>query len=83
MGAKMIVLPAGTPEDIVDTYRTAMAKALSSEEIKSGAAAQKVLGGYPQSLGKQSEKILQEAAVLKPEDFNALKKWPKVTYNVE
>jgi len=81
MGSKMFQLPPGTPSDIVETYRTAMAKVLESEDFKDKTV-QKVVGVYQQKLGKVSEKILADAVDMDENTRKWLKTWLKETHDV-
>ena len=81
-GAKMYVLPAGTPKDIVDTYNTAMDKVVVSAEFNSKQG-KKILGGYPQTTGTDAVETLTEAAVLNADESAWLKTWLKKTHGVQ
>ena len=82
MGSKMFQLPPGTPDDIVKTYRAAMKKVLESPEFQDKKV-QKVVGVYPQRLGKASEKILAAAADMDDGTRKWLKAWLRKTHDVK
>lgn len=81
MGAKMYVLPAGTPKDIVDTYNTAMNEVLKSEAFNSKQG-KKILGGYPQTTGAGAVETLKGAAVMSASETAWLKDWLKNKHGV-
>jgi len=81
MGSKMLVLPVGTPKEIVDVYTKATEAALKSD-ILTSPQAKLVLGDYPQSVGAASEKILKGGLSMTPEQTAWLRDWLKERHNV-
>ena len=81
MASKSLHLPAGTPQDIIDTYRKAAVDMMASAEYKK--AATKVVGEYPQALGKQAKRIILDAATIPPDAKAWLDKWLKEEHNTE
>jgi tripartite-type tricarboxylate transporter receptor subunit TctC len=81
MGSKMFQLPPGTPDDIVNAYRNAMKNVLNSTDFQDKKV-QKVVGEYPQKLGKASEKILIQAVGMEQNTVKWLKGWLKDTHDV-
>jgi len=61
---KFVVLPKGTPKEIVDAYSTAFRKVLDDPEFK--AQKGKVLGVYPQATGKTAEALYRTATEISP-----------------
>jgi putative tricarboxylic transport membrane protein len=61
---KLVVLPKGTPQDIVDAYTTAFRKAQDDPEFK--AKREKVLGEYPQATGKAAQTLYRTATEISP-----------------
>jgi len=74
MAAKTMLLPKGTPKEIVDTYHAVMRKIVADPDFKTGKG-KKIVGPYPQALGKQAHAILMEAAAIDDEAKTWLKKW--------
>lgn len=82
MAAKMFVLPAGTPDEIVQTYADAMTAALASEEMQAPLAID-VLGPYPQVTGvEEAAAVLRGAADVTVEQREWLNAWLLETYDV-
>jgi tripartite-type tricarboxylate transporter receptor subunit TctC len=81
MGSKMLVLPAGTPQDIVDVYSKAAAKALESDVLQSEQA-KLVLSVYPQSVGKASEAVFKGGLGMTAEQQAYLRKWLQERHGV-
>jgi tripartite-type tricarboxylate transporter receptor subunit TctC len=83
MAAKMFVLPAGTPDEILQTYADAMTAALQSEEMQSPMAID-VLGPYPQVTGiEEAAAVLRGAADVSDEQREWLNTWLLETYDVQ
>jgi tripartite-type tricarboxylate transporter receptor subunit TctC len=80
MANKSILLPAGTPQPIVEAWRTAARKALDDPEFEAGAAA--VIEGYPQFIGESARPILNSATTLSPEVWEWLKTFLKTRHDV-
>lgn len=74
MGSKMLVLPVGTPQDIVDVYTKAAEEALKSDVMQSEQA-KLILSVYPQSTGKASEAVFKGGLGMTAEQQAFLRKW--------
>jgi tripartite-type tricarboxylate transporter receptor subunit TctC len=61
---KLVVLPKGTPQDIVDAYTAAFRKAQDDPDFK--AKREKVLGEYPQATGKAAQTLYRTATEISP-----------------
>lgn len=61
---KFVVLPKGTPNDIVAAYSEAFRKMQADPEFK--ASKDKILGEYPQATGKAAETIYRVATEVSP-----------------
>lgn len=81
MSSKALVLPVGTPQKIVDTYAEAARKAV--EMLKKDPRAQKVLGAYPQLIGKEAEAAVKAAADMTPAQRQWLRNWAKTVHNAD
>lgn len=80
MANKFFALPAGTPKNIVETYRTAARDILKDPEfIKTGA---EIVGGYEQVIGDDALPIIREATTMSPEAWTALDTWLQKNYNL-
>lgn len=80
MANKFFALPAGTPKNIVETYRTAARDILKDPEfIKTGA---EIVGGYEQVIGDDALPIIREATTMSPEAWAALDTWLQKNYNL-
>ena len=80
MANKSILLPAGTPQPIVDAWRTAMRKTLDDPEFE--AKASKVIEGYPQFIGESARPIMNSATTLSPEIWDWIKNFLKTKHDV-
>jgi len=78
---KLIFLPKGTPQDIVDAYVTALQKGISTPEFKE--KAREELGDYEQVTGKASATMLNVALDVTPEAKAWVRKWLTEKYNVK
>ncbi len=77
---KMILLPEGTPDDIVAVYEAAIADAMDHPDLTS-AAAQEVMGDYPQLIGAEaSGRVLAGALGLSGEPMTWLQDWAETRY---
>jgi tripartite-type tricarboxylate transporter receptor subunit TctC len=74
MGSKMLVLPQGTPQEIVDVYSKAAEEALKSDVLQSEQA-KLVLSVYPQSVGKASEAVFKAGLGMTAEQQAWLRQW--------
>ncbi len=80
MANKAILLPAGTPQPIVEAWRTAVRKTLDDPEFEKGAS--KVIEGYPQFIGEAARPIISSATTLPPEVREWLKTFLKTKHDV-
>jgi tripartite-type tricarboxylate transporter receptor subunit TctC len=74
MGSKMLVLPQGTPQEIVDVYSKAAEAALKTDVLQSPQA-KLVLSVYPQSVGTASEAVFKGGLGMTEEQQAWLRKW--------
>jgi len=78
---KMIFLPKGTPQDIIDAWRMAAKKTVSAPDFAE--KAKKTLGTYPQTTGEDAAKVMAQAINV-PADAKAwVKGWLTEKYNVK
>lgn len=77
---KMIFLPKGTPDDVVQAWRDAAAKTVASSEFQG--KAEKVLGTYPQAVGPDAETLMKIAVNIDPKAKEWVRNWLITTYNV-
>ncbi len=78
---KMIVLPKGTPDDVVATWREAAAKVVNAPDFAEKSAS--VLGVYPQSTGEAAVKRMKLAVEVAPEQKQWVRDWLTEKYNVK
>ncbi len=78
---KMVFLPKGTPQEIIDTYTAAFKKIVSRPDFAEMAKVR--LGVYPQSTGAAAEKRLKLGTRVDPEATAWIKGWLKDRYGVE
>jgi tripartite-type tricarboxylate transporter receptor subunit TctC len=82
MASKMFVLPAGTPDNIVEAYAKAMSDALDSDALKTDAALG-VLGPYTQVTGSEAAAaVLRGAADVSDEQRTWLNNWLRDVYGI-
>lgn len=79
--SKSLLLPPGTPKDVVEVWRTAAVKMLNDEEFKIKAKIE--IGPYPQLVGDQIKKIFEQSLSISPESRKWLANYVKVRYDVE
>lgn len=79
--SKSLVLPQGTPDEIVDVWVETAKKIVADPEFVK--KAKKAIGPYEQSYGKDGAKVLQMATDLSPETKAWLKEWIKTRFNVD
>lgn len=72
--AKTIVLPAGTTDDIFETYARAMERVVERPEMDDPLL-QLELGGYPQLIGAAAERGHRQSSVMSPEAKAELMRW--------
>lgn len=82
MGSKMLVLPAGTPQEIIDVYAKASEEALKGD-ILNGDQAKLVLGSYKQSVGAASEAVFKGGLAMNDEQRGHLRTWLQQVHNVD
>jgi len=80
MANKSLLLPAGTPQPIVEAWRSAVQKTLADPEFEAKAAA--VIEGYPQFVGEAARPIMKDATTLSPEVWDWIKNFLKTNHDV-
>jgi tripartite-type tricarboxylate transporter receptor subunit TctC len=78
---KFVVLPKGTPKDIVAAYSEAFRKMQADPEF--AASKDKVLGDYPQSTGKAAETIYRVATEVSPASRFWVREHLTMNYNAK
>ena len=81
MANKSLLLPAGTPQPIVEAWRSAVQKTLADPEFEAKAAA--VIEGYPQFVGEAARPIMKDATTLSPEVWDWIKNFLKTNHDVK
>lgn len=79
-GQKMVFLPNGTSQEIVDTYTNAFDKLIAAPDF--AANSRKRLGAYPQMTGKGAATTLKLATNVDPAATDWVKKWLKDRFGV-
>lgn len=79
--SKSLVLPKGTPDDVVDVWVATTKKIVADPDFLK--KAKKAFGPYEQSYGKDAAKVLRMATGLTPETKAWLKEWIKTRFNVD
>lgn len=82
MGSKMLVLPEGTPQEIVDVYAKATEEALKGDILNSEQA-KLVLSVYPQSTGTASEAVFKGGLAMNDAQRAHLRQWLKNVHDVD
>ena len=77
---KMVFLPKGTPQEIIDAYDKAFNKVLEREDFEEKSA--KILGVYPQSTGESAQLKLKQGTVVPDSARVWIKNWLQERYNV-
>jgi tripartite-type tricarboxylate transporter receptor subunit TctC len=77
---KMIFLPKGTSQDIIDTWREAAQKTVSAPGFKE--KSEKILGTYPQAVGTAAEGSLKAVLGLNADAKKWVQNWLTEKYNV-
>lgn len=77
---KMVFLPQGTDQDIVDTYTAAFAKVVARDDFKEISATR--LGDYPQMTGKAAKTALTEALSVDDSAKKFITDWLQERYGV-
>ena len=80
MASKALLLPKGTPRDVLQAYVLAVKKTLKNKKFRK--ISKKELGDYPQSLGKNAEAIIQNAVNVEPTTRKWLKNWIQNKFDV-
>jgi tripartite-type tricarboxylate transporter receptor subunit TctC len=78
---KLIVLPKGTPKDVVDAYVAAIAAAVAAPGFKEKAGEE--IGEYAQATGAASARMLKVALDIDPAAKAWVKKWLLDKYNAK
>ena len=78
---KMIYLPKGTPDEIVEAWREAAAKTVGAPDFKE--KSELVLGTYPQATGEAAVTRMKLAVDVAPEAKQFVKDWLTEKYNVK
>jgi hypothetical protein len=79
--SKSLLLPAGTPKDVVETWREAARKMLKDPEYV--AKAKDEAGPYPQIVGDAATPIIKSSVSISPEAKAWIAKYVKVRYDVD
>jgi tripartite-type tricarboxylate transporter receptor subunit TctC len=80
MANKSILLPAGTPQPIVEAWRAAVRRTLDDPEFEKQAS--KVIEGYPQFVGDKARPIMNAATTLSPEVWEWIRNFLKTKHDV-
>jgi len=80
-GQKMVFLPKGTPQEIVDAYTAAFRKVVTAPDF--AAKSEKALGQYPQMTGKGAKSTMMLAISVDPAAKDWVKNWLKTRFGVE
>ena len=78
---KMIFLPKGTPDEVLQAWRDAAAKTIEAPGFKEDS--QGVLGTYAQKVGPDAELLLETAINVDPKAKDWVRSWLTETYNVK
>lgn len=78
---KLIVLPKGTPDDILEAYRNGARKMFEDPDYKAKSDA--ALGGYPQVTGKAAEALMKLGTTITPEARAIVRDYLTKTHNVK
>ncbi|MEM7426323.1 MAG: tricarboxylate transporter [Pseudomonadota bacterium] len=78
---KMVFLPKGTPQDIIDAYSAAFKAVIDRPDFAK--ISKKRLGVYPQSVGEAAKKKLVQGTVVNDKAKAWIKNWLKERYGVE
>jgi tripartite-type tricarboxylate transporter receptor subunit TctC len=81
MAAKMLLLPKAAKPDVLAAYQAAIQKVVNDPVFK-GKEGAEIFGPYQQTLGKDAERVMKDAATISPEAKAWLKKWLKDRYDV-
>ncbi|WP_229729351.1 tricarboxylate transporter [Agaricicola taiwanensis] len=81
MSSKALVLPAGTPEDVVAAYNAAAADLVEDKDFK--AESGEFIGTYPQLTGEAARKSLVTATSITPEARKWVTDWLKQRFKID
>ena len=79
-----MLLPEGTPDEIVEAFRDAATKMVADPEFKEKAAS--ALGPFPLIIGEEAGEIIRKASIFSDttkEQLNAALKKNRFTYRVQ
>jgi tripartite-type tricarboxylate transporter receptor subunit TctC len=76
---KLLSLPEGTPDDIVEAWTSAIKAAMAEPDFNSSKT--EVLGPYEQFVGPEAEKMKMVATTVTPEARTAVISWLKERFN--
>ncbi len=77
---KGIYLPKGTPAEVIQVWRDAAARVIAAEGFAE--KSELVLGTYPQSVGKDAQKLVRNAIEIEPSAKRWVTNWLAKKYNV-
>ncbi|WP_121628790.1 Bug family tripartite tricarboxylate transporter substrate binding protein [Poseidonibacter antarcticus] len=77
---KMIMLPKGVSQDVIETYQNAMKKIVATEGFKEMSRIQ--LGDYKQTVGAKADKLKDIATSVNDEDRQWIRHWLTKNYRV-
>lgn len=77
--SKSLVLPKGTPDEIVDVWVSAAKKTVADPKFRK--TAKKVIGAYEQSYGPDAANVLKMATGIDPDTKAWLRSWIKERFN--
>lgn len=78
---KMVFLPKGVSQDIIETYQNAFERVITDPSFKE--KSKKHLGVYTQTTGKAAETLKQMATNVNAEDKQWIRNWLTEKYNVK
>ena len=81
MSSKALVLPAGTPDDVIETYNTAAADLVDDEDFV--AESGDFIGTYPQLTGDAARESLVTATSISDEARQWVADWLKKRFDVD
>jgi hypothetical protein len=81
VGQKMVLLPKGTPQDIIDTYNAAFNKIVTAPDFVE--KSNLILGTYPQATGKKAKTVKELATTVTEPAQNYVRSWLTDAYNVK
>lgn len=78
---KMIFLPKGVSNDVLETYRNSMKKVVTQDGFKEISKIN--LGVYTQTTGKSADRLKKMATSVNKEDKQWIKNWLSSNYNIK